>query len=192
MNDAILTITRRATQKPAVSFFVKFPFPWETLCESVAETFRFTSQEQTAFIGNRTAQLIAAIPFVASCEEPERTALAHLAIYMTELRGGKRISDHTPADNTSPFTRLRLLSSFKGGNPDIIKHGMTQLALVMLAGYERSREEDLRRRTYNPLNDGSWDAEAMRLNLSRDLQAHPCATLDAILPVLEGGGIPVW
>jgi hypothetical protein len=156
MNDAILTITRRAAQKPAATFSVKRPFPWERLCESVAETFRFTGQEQAAFVGNRTAQLIAAIPFVAGCEEPERTALAHLAVYMTELHGGgKLIGDHTLTDNASLFTRLRLLSSFKGGNPNIIKHGMTQLALVMLAGYERSREEDLRRRVYNPLNDGS-------------------------------------
>jgi hypothetical protein len=164
---------------------VKFPFLWETLYASVAETFRFTSQERTAFAHNRTARLIAAIPFAAGCEEPERTALAHVAVYVTELRGGKRIGDHTPADNASPFTRLRLLSSFKGGNPDIIRHGMTQLALVMLAGYERTREEDQRRGVYNPLNDGSWDAEAMRLNLNRDLQACPCAVLDDILPSLE-------
>jgi hypothetical protein len=45
---------------------------------------------------------------------------------------------------------------------------------------------------YNPLNDGVWDAEAMRLNLTRDLQTCPCAALDAIQPMLEGGGIPVW
>lgn len=59
---------------------------------------------------------------------------------------------------------------------------MTQLALLMLAGYERSREHDLRCGVYNPLNDGSWDAEAMWLTLSRELQACPCATLDDILP----------
>jgi hypothetical protein len=82
----------------------------------VAETFRFTSHEQTAFAGNNTARLIAAIPFVTGCEEAERSALAHLAVYMTELRGGRLIGAHTPADNVSPFTRLRLLSSFIGGN----------------------------------------------------------------------------
>ncbi|MDR1326450.1 MAG: hypothetical protein LBK00_10485 [Treponema sp.] len=181
MNDAILSITRRAAQKPAAPLSVE-PFPWNLLCKSVAETFRFTSQESTAFANNRTARLVAAIPFAAGCEEAERTALAHLAVYMTELRGGRLIGDHTPADNASPFTRLRLLSSFKGGNPDIIRHGMSQLALLMLAGYERSREDDLRRSVYNPLNDGAWDAEAMRLTLSKELQACPCAVLDDILP----------
>jgi hypothetical protein len=191
MNDAILTIPRRAAQKPAASFSVELPFPWKLLCKSVAETFRFTSQEETAFAGNRTARLIAAIPFAAGCDEAERTALAHLAVYMTELRGGRLIGDHTPADNASPFTRLRLLSSFKGGSQSIIRHGMTQLALVMLAGYEHSREEDLCRKAYNPLNDGSWDAAAMRLKLSGELRACPCAALDDIMS-LEGGGLPVW
>ena len=186
MNDAILSITRRAAQKPAASFPVEFPFPWEMLCKSVAETFRFTSQEEAAFAGSRTARLIAAIPFVAGCEEAERTALAHLAVYMTELRGGKRIGDHTPADNLSPFTRLRLLSSFKGGSQNVIRHGMSQLALIMLAGYERSCEEDLRRRVYNPLSDGSWDAAAMRLKLSEELQACPCAALDHIFSPQDG------
>ena len=186
MNDAILTITRRAAQKPAASFSVELPFPWENLCKSAAETFRFTSQEEAAFAGSSTARLIAAIPFVAGCEEAERTALAHLAVYMTELRGGKRIGDHTPADNVSPFTRLRLLSSFKGGNQNVIRHGMSQLALIMLAGYERSREEDLRRRVYNPLNDGSWDAAAMRLKLNEELQACPCAALDHIFALQDG------
>jgi hypothetical protein len=204
MNDTILTIPRRAARKPsagqksgdsklgasklATSFSVELAFPWETLCDSAAETFRFTTREKADFAGSRTARLIAAIPFVAGCDEPERTALAHLAVYMTELRGGSSIGDHTPADNVSPFARLRLLASFKGGDPDIIRHGMSQLALVMLAGYERSREADLRQSVYNPLNDGSWDADAMRLALDRDVRACPCATLDGILPEVYGLG----
>ncbi|MDR1399714.1 MAG: hypothetical protein LBJ41_07330 [Treponema sp.] len=157
-------------------------FPWERLCDCVAETFCFSAQERADFARNRTAKLIAAIPFAARCEEAERTALAHLAIYMTELRGGRSIGDHTLEDNTSPFARLRLLSSFKGGNQEIIGHGMSQLALVMLAGYERSQEEDCRRHQYNPLNAGAWDAEALRQELTKRVHAKPCEALDSILP----------
>ena len=157
-------------------------FPWNMLCTCVAETFRFTSQERADFALNRTAKLIAALPFAAHCEEAERTALAHLAIYITELRGGRTIGDHTPQDNVSPFARLRLLASFKGGEQDVLDHGMSQLALVMLASYERSQEEDRQRHQYNPLNAGSWDAAMLRRQLNDRIHAHPCEFLDSILP----------
>jgi hypothetical protein len=157
-------------------------FPWEMLCDCVAETFRFTAQERADFALNRTAKLIAALPFAACCEEAERTALAHLAVYMTELRGGRNIGDHTPQDNISPFARLRLLTSFKGGNQDVLDHGMSQLALVMLAGYEHSQEEDSRKHQYNPLNAGAWDADTLRQEFSKRILAHPCEFLDSILP----------
>jgi hypothetical protein len=157
-------------------------FPWDMLCTCMAETFRFTDQERADFALNKTAKLIAALPFAAHCEEAERTALAHLAIYMTELRGGRTIGDHTPQDNASPFARLRLLASFKGGDKDILDHGMSQLALVMLASYERSQEEDRQRHQYNPLNAGAWDAAALRRELNARVNAHPCESLDNILP----------
>jgi hypothetical protein len=174
--DALASATRNTSLETRESF------PWETLCTCVAETFRFTDKERADFALNRTAKLIAALPFAAGCEEAERTALAHLAIYMTELRGGRRVGDHTPEDNASPFARLRLLSSFKGGDQDVLDHGLNQLALVMLVGYERSQEEDRRRHQYNPLNAGAWDAAAMRRQLTDRIHAHPCESLDRVLP----------
>jgi hypothetical protein len=173
MNDAV-----SAARKPAL-----LSFPWEALCRSAAETFRFTGPEEAAFAANRTARFIAALPFAARCDEPERTALAHIAVYMTELRGGRHIGGHTRADDASPLARLRLLFSFKGGNRAVIKHGAARLALLMLSGYEESRGQDRRQGVYNPLNSGSWDAEALRSALLKDVQACPCAELDAILPV---------
>jgi hypothetical protein len=155
-------------------------FPWERLCKAVAETFRFTARERMEFSRNATAKLIGAIPFAAGCDEAERTALAHLALYMTEIRGGSRIGAHTPADNASPLARLRLIASFKGGDRRIIDHGMNRLALIMLRGYERSKAEDARRRIYNPLNDGSWDAGAMEARLTKALL--PGNILDHIVP----------
>ena len=155
-------------------------FPWEMLCKCVEETFRFTDQERKDFARNGTAKLVAALPFAARCEEAERAALAHLAIYLTELRGGSCVGAHTPQDNASPFTRLRLLSSFKGGDKEILDHGMSRLALAMLDGYERSQEEDRRRHQYNPLNAGAWNAAALRQELNKRVHAQPCEALDNI------------
>lgn len=155
---------------------------WDNLRTCVSETFRFSAEEDEAFARDSVAKLIAAIPFEAGCDEPERTALAHLAVYMTELRGGRKIGDHTPADNASPLARLRLLSSFKGGNEIVIAHGMNLLALVMLTGYIQSKDEDKENNIYNPLNDGSWDAPAMQEGLLEKIRANPCEALDMILP----------
>ncbi len=155
---------------------------WNELCDCMAETFRFTEQERKLFAEDAVAQLIAALPFEAGCDEPERTALAHLAIYMTELRGGRKIGDHTPADNEGPMVRLRLLSSFKGGKREVIEHGMYLLALVMLTGYIRSKESDKQNNIYNPLNDGSWDAGKLQGEFLEKIRANPSETLDNILP----------
>lgn len=170
---------------------VRFPW-WDSLCECITETFRFTEAEQAAFRENRTAQLIGAIPFVAGCEDAERTALAHLCIYVTELRGGSSIGGHHPTDNTSLFTRLRLISAFVGGNRDIINHGMNRLALIMLIGYERSQAADMRNQVYNPLNDGSWDGPAMKRGLEEAIQAFPCAALDSIFDDGNGTEPYIW
>jgi hypothetical protein len=159
---------------------------WEELCVCMAETFRFTEEEKETFSKDAVAKLIAVIPFEAGCDEPKRTALAHLAIYMTELRGGRKIGDHTPADNESPLTRLRLLSSFKGGKKEVIEHGMYQLADVMLYGYIRSKEFDKENNIYNPLNDGSWNADDMREEILKKMRQTPVKVLDATLPEIIG------
>ena len=78
MNDAILSITRRAAQKPAASFFVELPFPCELLCKSVVETFRFTSQEEAAFASNRTARPLP--PFPLSQAVRKRSVLRWLIL----------------------------------------------------------------------------------------------------------------
>jgi hypothetical protein len=157
----------------------------------MAETFRFTDAERCAFEENRTAKLIGSIPFAAGCDEPERTALVHLALYVTELRGGSVILGHRPTDNTDLFRRLRFISTFSGGNQEIIQHGMNWLALIMLAGYERSREADQRDQVYNPLNDGSWDAAALKTRLMEAIEAYPCPVVDSIFSD-PSGFIPIW
>ncbi len=148
---------------------------------AVIDTFRFTDEEKEDFLGNEVAQLVAAIPFVAGCEDAKRTALAHLAIYITELRGGAIIFDHCEVDNNSVYTRLRLISSFKGGDEKIIHHGMSILALIMLEGYRDSTQKDRLNGIYNPLNEGAWDYNILLANLKNDIEEHPCIALDMLV-----------
>ncbi len=159
---------------------------------AVIDTFRFTDEEREALASNQVAQLIAAIPYVANCEDAKRTALAHLAIYFTDIRGGDAIFEHTKNDNISVYTRLRLISTFKGGDEKIIHHGMTHLAICMLDGYKRSELKDAESGAYNPLNDGSWNYEILREGLVNDIIENPCRSLDELMsdPSIEPS--PRW
>ena len=60
---------------------------WDYLVTEISNVFRFTNEEKDVFSNNPTAKLIASIPFVANCVEPERTAIAHLCLYVSELKG---------------------------------------------------------------------------------------------------------
>lgn len=159
---------------------------------AAAQTFRFTAEEQEKFANNEVARLMVAIPFVAGCEDAKRTALAHIAVYITDLRGGDTIFAHTKEDNNSVLSRLRLLSSFKGGNTNVIHHGMTLLALVMLEGYKDSKDYDIGHNQYNPLNDGTWDYAELKHSFINDINENPCTDLDGIMPIQNRTRDLIW
>jgi len=159
---------------------------WPIICANTAKTFRLTFDEQDCLSRNKVARLIAMIPYIAKCDEAERTALAHIAVYITALRGGKNAFSHGPTDNADILERLRLGTSFKGGNPQVINRGMNLLALVMLCGYERDKEKDIVSGNYNPLNEGIWDFETMKQTLLDKIARSPSIELEAIFSIEDG------
>lgn len=166
-------------------------FSWDILCSRISRVFLLNDVETKRLYGSNTARLIGAIPYVAGCEEAERTAFGHLCLYTAELRAGHGPGDHTPDDEKSLMGRLRMLTSFKGGDARVIEHGMKLLAYVMITGYRRSLESDASAGILNPFVDGVWDFDAMSAALVRDIRAFPCERLDAILPITDTSLI-VW
>ncbi len=156
---------------------------WGTLCEKMSENFAFTEEQEEALLENKTARLIGELPFIANCEEAERTALTHLAVYFLAAGSGRFVFDHCPDDDDNIFNRLRLIMSFKGGNESIITHGMNKLALQMLCGYNRDREKDMLSGEYNPLNSGAWDFESIKEQLVENILENPCAEIEEIMSV---------
>jgi hypothetical protein len=75
--------------------------------------------------------------------------------------------------------------NLEGGNSAVITHGMQILALIMLAGYNRSKEEDITNGIYNPLNTGTWNFEQLKEYLISAIQAYPCPELDKIVSVMD-------
>ena len=155
---------------------------WMDLANSVAQAFRFTKDEHARFLANRLAKLIAAIPFLASCSDPERTAVSHLGTYVLSVRS-KRFALARPTDDTYLLRRIELLSNYIGGDRKIIKRGMGLIALVMLEDYHRDREADSDVGKYNPINSGAFHYEVCRRKLMKKIEKNECPQMDEILKV---------
>ena len=155
--------------------------PWDYLTKEISKTFRFTNKENQEFTNSITAKLIAAIPFVADCYEPEKTAIAHLGLYVMEKRGFQKFCAHLPTDDIYILHRLDFISTFSGGNTKIIEHGMYLLALIMLEGYNTSVKQDTIKNIYNPIANGRWNYKQKKENILKILQKYKCPELDSLL-----------
>ena len=157
---------------------------WITLANSVSETFRLTEVESHHFFESKTARLIAALPFLAGSDQPDRTALAHLATYWLASKGSARWTfDHTPEDDVDPLRRLATIASFQGGDQVVLDRGMRLLALQMICGYARDQAKDTVTGEYNPLLSGAWDARRMIDGLVAEIQDRPCGEMDGIMSI---------
>jgi hypothetical protein len=142
---------------------------WAELSRQMAAAFRLTQAEAGSLASSKTARLVAAIPFVAGCDHPERTALAHLATFrIASTDACAKVFDHDASDNTSPTARLAPIADFIGGDRSIIAYGMELLAIIMTNGYAKDIKKDLASGEYNPVGAKIWDAEAMKASLASD------------------------
>ena len=151
------------------------------LVTELSNVFRFTKEEKEKFSKNKVAKLIASIPFVANCVEPERTAIAHLCLYVSELKGFQKYCAHTPSDDSDIFNRLAFISTFEGGNRAIIEHGMNILALIMIENYKRTEKSDKEQGIYNPFVAKTWNYRNIKNKLLWDINKIEVPEIDGIL-----------
>lgn len=155
---------------------------WSRLSATAAEALRMTDVEAERFRSSSVAKLVGLLPFVAGCDDPERTALSHLSTWVIANRGrARRAFDHAPADDGEPLARLRTIASFEGGDAGIIARGMALLGLCMVAGYRRDADADALMGTYNPVAEKTWDADSLEADLGATVAAKASAELDAIM-----------
>lgn len=151
---------------------------WEHLVEQTAQSFRLTNQERDSLKNTKIAQLIGALPFLANCNQPERTSLAHLSIYLIAMKGSKSEFYHDTRDNNNVLNRLEAINHFDGGDKKIIEKGMKLLALNMVHDYMRDIEEDSLNNKYNPISAGEWDYKTIVRELTADITAIDCPQMD--------------
>lgn len=126
---------------------------WARLVTASADALRMTDTETKRFNDNRVARLVGLLPFIATCDDAERSSLSHLATFVVANRGeARRAFDHAQEDDAEPLARLRTISDFKGGDESILSRGLALLGLCMVSGYRRDVEIDDLFNNYNPVN----------------------------------------
>lgn len=154
---------------------------WNYLVSEISKVFRFTKEEEIQFLNSRTAKIIATIPFEAKCLNPERTAIAHLCLYVAEIQGFQKYCSHLASDDKDVFDRLAFISTFEGGNKDVINHCMNVLALIMIEGYQRTKLIDKKNGIYNPFVSGKWDYQTLKNKLLWEIQKIEVPNVDCLL-----------
>ncbi len=163
---------------------------WSEICDAISSTFKLSREAESRLRESKTARLIAELPFVAGCENPKRTALANLSVYILAATGGKEAFLHSPDDDWDVFARLRLGMNHHGGNKRTLAHGMAVLALIMLHDYRRDEEDDLSTGKYNPLNSGVWNFQEKKNTLLRIIADNFDPAIEEIADTSEVSTIP--
>lgn len=153
---------------------------WENIAASVADAFRMDKEDREWLLNKNLAKLIAAIPYLAGCEDPGRTAITHLGAYILSIRI-KTVANCQPTDDADLFRRLEMINTFIGGDQAIIQKGMSLIALNMIADYARDIEEDRIFGKYNPVDSGAIDYEFEKKRLETIIEAVECREMDEIM-----------
>lgn len=153
---------------------------WDSISEDVTSAFRMDKEEKNQFKAKKIAKLIGCLPFLAECEDAKRTAIVHLGTYILSCRETKPYFHPTKGDNENIFERLRLINCFKGGNKNIIRKGMSLIALTMLNDYKRDINIDETLGKYNPLGDKVFNYENAEKELRDNIDKVECEKMDTI------------
>lgn len=153
---------------------------WDYFVDELSSIFRLTDEEKEQLNNSYTAKIIATIPFVANCVEPERTAISHLCVYFAELKGVQKYFAHLPYDDFNVYNRLACISTFKGGDEKIIQHGLDLLVLIMIEGYQKSKAKDALQNIYNPFVSGIWNYKKLKKEVTAKINKMYVPDLDSL------------
>jgi hypothetical protein len=159
---------------------------WPSIVSTIKETFRLNIDETNVVYASKSARLIASIPYLAGCEQCERTATLHLAAFVLAWRTprGKVLFSHSRDDDKTLLERLEL-QMYIGGEQSIIANGKARLGLVMLNDYLYDMKTDKDCRKYNPLNFGKWKFDSKKNELLATISSNPCSEFDQIYSISE-------
>ena len=143
---------------------------WYSLVGRIAAVFGMDESGLERLRSNSVLKLVGALPFLAGCDEPERTALAHMSTFVIAGHPAtKSAFSHNFKDSASLEKRLEPISHFSSGDGRIIDWGMKLLMIAMINDHIRDAEEDRAVGKMNPVNAGHWDGQNLIETLRFDM-----------------------
>ena len=142
---------------------------WECVLSTLTEVIGAEAQQ---YERDPSARLMAAIPFLAGSEDPDRFAVSNLLTFHAAIKA-PQIFGHRQADDEDVFRRLATFHIGNHSEPRVVDYGLTLLAMVFLSQLESDAESDRKNKKYNPLNVGKWDAVTIRKELEAELAKSP-------------------
>lgn len=136
------------------------------LIEKIDTVLKLKESEKQALSSSSAAAIMAKLPLIADCENPERTALRHLLCVASAHRNG--LFDAIPGEGLS--RRMFDVSHFQGGDKIVLKYGETMLQMISLEDHNNDRNIDRRAGKYNPINSGEIDYYGENISLSHKLK----------------------
>lgn len=163
---------------------VENPFygKWNYLVNIIASAFRLTEKERIILYKSRIARLIAAIPYIAGCNDKERIAVSHLGTYILTIRTSD-VFNCKPSDTKSLFKRIRMINNFIGGNQELINRGLNLLILNIISDYARDMDEDRELGKYNPISAGVWCLKEEKRDVIRKIKSVKSRYMDEVMTI---------
>jgi hypothetical protein len=110
-------------------------------------------KEKESLRNSQPAKIITALPHLAECKHPERTALINL-LRMAEAHRDT-VFDATPGEGLGK--RMFDIAGFRSGNEKVIRYGIGLLELASLEDHQWDIRDDAREGKYNPIHAGEID-----------------------------------
>lgn len=152
-------------------------FDWKKTIEDMTIVFKLTKEEIIKLSESPILKIIAALPFIAKCEDADRCSYVNLSSCITAFRlGNKSISSFRYSDISSISRRLQYLFNFRKGNKKILKKGMQLIKYAMLLDYKKDLEEDNRVNKDNPLNISKFNFNKEILKIEKTIKSDKYST----------------
>jgi len=154
---------------------------WNLALSNLAEV---VGPEALSHSQNAAARVLAALPYLAGSEDPDRFAVSNLLTFhaATKVRA---LFDHRPDDDADVFRRLATIHVGNHADPRVVDYALSLLALISLNDHQKDREADARANKYNPVGAGVWDPLLLRKELLHNLDHSPSLKAAFTLAVPE-------
>lgn len=164
---------------------------WAFLVSDISRAFGLNERETGKLRNSRAGKLIGMLPRIAGTETPKRDGCSSLAVFLMSIRETKSYYAHQMSDDRDILARLHDVMHFNGGDRQIIRKGMSLLALMMINDYQRDRGEDRAAGRYNPISSGAWDYAELKKELIERIENCRNDEIDRILTISQAA-VEMW